>query len=518
MLRSGYIIAAMLLAASFGSFALSQSRPAPFVPVGVTYRSAAAPAQVIGDLRGIREAGFNVVRALVSWREVESAPREYTLSALERLLRTAADVELKVVIQIDIGRPPDWLLEQYPDGRFVPEPSESSAPGRSRPCLDHEQLRTDAMAFVFTVVEQAARFPALYAVDVGSDLPRAFCSCPHTRRAFEQWRSARPGSTSRVHGDTADKDAFVVEHSAEQARGLANASRTRRGRLMTTHVAIPSVLRGVVGGTWQDDWLMRPVADYYGTSLQPSAAVTSTQWLNGLDGIRSAAQDRGWWWMQDPRVSNDGLPEGSVREVMWTAVARGARGLVLGEGNLEESGGVARAIARNPALFAPLRPRPSSIAIVYDRRGSTAGASRTADVHRALIERNIPVDFIRAGEVAARGARYRMVLSDLSPPVQELLERTTRAGVGPEVRVENGTQIETRFLESPDVLMLIAINHSDRAQRVTLRFTPDTQEAIWQNMETGANVNFVAGPDGPIHTSSFAPRGTLVLMIRKDLR
>ena len=56
------------------------------------------------------------------------------------------------------------------------------------------------------------------------------------------------------------------------------------------------------------------------------------------------------------------------------------------------------------------------------------------------------------------------------------------------------------------------------AERVKMTFTPDTQEAIWQNMETGSAVNFVAGPEGPTYTYSFQPRDALVLMIRKNVR
>ena len=66
--------------------------------------------------------------------------------------------------------------------------------------------------------------------------------------------------------------------------------------------------------------------------------------------------------------------------------------------------------------------------------------------------------------------------------------------------------------------MLIGLNHADTPQRVKMIFTPDTQEAIWQNMETGSAVNFVAGPDGPTYTYSFQPRDALVLMIRKNVR
>jgi hypothetical protein len=37
-------------------------------------------------------------------------------------------------------------------------------------------------------------------------------------------------------------------------------------------------------------------------------------------------------------------------------------------------------------------------------------------------------------------------------------------------------------------------------------------------METGTAVNFIAGADGPTYTHTFAPKGTLVLMIRKSIR
>jgi beta-galactosidase GanA len=100
-----------------------------------------------------------------------------------------------------------------------------------------------------------------------------------------------------------------------------------------------------------------------------------------------------------------------------------------------------------------------------------------------------------------------------------LAQLTSLAGVTPEVRIDGAPGlVEARFLESADALVLIAINHSDSPQRVTLTFTPDTPEAIWLNMETGASVNFVAGSSGPSYTHSFARRDVLVLMIRKALR
>jgi hypothetical protein len=130
--------------------------------------------------------------------------------------------------------------------------------------------------------------------------------------------------------------------------------------------------------------------------------------------------------------------------VTWAAIARGASGLIY-EDPPDRS--LIGTIARNPGLFASLRPR------------------RARDV-----------------------------------------------------RVEGSTSVDVRFLESADVQMIVALNHAETSQRVTMTFPRETQEAIWQNMETGASVNFIAGAGGPSYTYWFRPRDALVLMIRKDIR
>jgi hypothetical protein len=94
-----------------------------------------------------------------------------------------------------------------------------------------------------------------------------------------------------------------------------------------------------------------------------------------------------------------------------------------------------------------------------------------------------------------------------------------RRDLTPDVRVDGGLgNVEATFLESADVLMLIGLNHGAASARVTMSFTPDTQEAIWQNMESGVAVNFVAAANGPTYTHTFAGYDTMVLMIRKSIR
>jgi hypothetical protein len=43
-------------------------------------------------------------------------------------------------------------------------------------------------------------------------------------------------------------------------------------------------------------------------------------------------------------------------------------------------------------------------------------------------------------------------------------------------------------------------------------------EAIWQNMESGASVNFVQSANGPTYTHTLGPRDVLVLVRGTRLR
>jgi len=88
-----------------------------------------------------------------------------------------------------------------------------------------------------------------------------------------------------------------------------------------------------------------------------------------------------------------------------------------------------------------------------------------------------------------------------------------------EVRVDvPSTDIFARFVESPAAMVLVAANLKDSTERATFTFTPDTPEAIWQNMESGAAVNFIAGPGGPTYARTFPPHDVMVLAIRKQYK
>jgi beta-galactosidase GanA len=149
------------------------------------------------------------------------------------------------------------------------------------------------------------------------------------------------------------------------------------------------------------------------------------------------------------------------------------------------------------ARYRGTKDAPGHPAIVMSEYGSG----------RAILMSSLPAAAFDANPTGARAS------GDLLAALVAL------AGVTPDVRIEgtNGL-VETRYLESSDVIMLIGLNHTSAAQTVTFRFAPDTQEAIWQNMVSGTAVNFVATPEGPRYTHTIGPKDALVLMIRKHMR
>jgi len=304
------------------------------------------------------------------------------------------------------------------------------------------------------------------------------CACPHTRGRFREWlqrkygtlealnaawertftdwedvAAAGPGPPS-TYADAIDRASFAAVKQQEDLRFMALASAPRGARLTASHAAEPTVVRGLsTGSGGPDDWWMGSSVDHYGAAILPRPAASGgwppSTLAAALDGIRSAGRDRGWWAARlqagqgtsGARVSAPVTAE-DVRLWTWAALSRGARavgffawypmrsgedahgyGLIDLDGRItpraRAAGRLAAIVSRNPALFAPLRPRPSRVAIVYNPLARLAGGrAATARVitssalgfHRAMFERSIQVDFVHADEIAAgAGRRYRAI-------------------------------------------------------------------------------------------------------------
>jgi beta-galactosidase len=250
---------------------------------------------------------------------------------------------------------------------------------------------------------------------------------------------------------------------------------------VSSHSDVPAVLLSPLSGYGSpDDWWMARAVDHYGTSIYPKHASSTAPWspvrlMSGLDGIRSAAGDRGWWIGElqagqgatGVRVANP-VTEADVRLWGWATISRGARsisyyayypmnsgyesngyGLIELDGSVtpraRAAGAFADVIGRNANLFTELRPERSTVAIVYNRLshmagGNTVGPGQTArnaivGAYRALFNENIQADFVHADDVAAGKLRnYKAVyfpypIMTSAPVVQGLRNYVQDGGV-----------------------------------------------------------------------------------------
>lgn len=116
---------------------------------------------------------------------------------------------------------------------------------------------------------------------------------------------------------------------------------------------------------------------------------------------------------------------------------------------------------------------------------------------------------LAVGEIAGVVTRNQALFGPLRPRGPSAQDAVVEGGDG---------TVAVRILESSDAMVIVALNPANKPQKVTLKFSPEIPEAIWQNIEEGVAVNFVMGKDGPFFAHQFAARDALVLTIRKKLR
>lgn len=498
----------------------------PFVPVGVWYGGGTSRAPMVSrnaaperdawrrDLQAIKSLGFNSIKTWVDWASTEPVRGQYRLDALEQVLSLADDVGLRVIIQIYTDAAPEWLGKRYPDSSFVTDQGarigSQASPGY---CLDHTGVRADMTAFIGAVSTAAARHASFYAVDVWSEphivnwvwfnTPVEFCYCPYTQARFREWLKLRYRTLAALNAawyrtfaswdeveaprfgtilsytDFIDWKTFVAAKLQEDLKLKADASAARGARAVSSHSDAPAIMLSPLSGYGNpDDWWMSQVVDHYGTSIYPKHASAATPWsavrlASALDGIRSAARDKGWWIGElqagqgatGVRVATP-VTGADLRFWGWAAISRGARaisyyawypmnsgyesngyGMIELDGRITDrariAGEFAGVVARNGGLFGPLRPHPSRVAILYNRLSYMAGGNTVAPglvvrnsmlgIYRALFEQNIQVDFIHPDEViAGRASDYAVVYLSypvmLQRPVGDALKAYVKGG------------------------------------------------------------------------------------------
>ena len=503
-----YGITAALFALTIAG-GLRAAAPAPFFPVAVWYGGGTARAPMLSpidagserawreDLGKIRALGFNTVRTWVEWSAVEPREGEYRFDNLDLMLRLAGEAGLKVIVQVYVDSAPEWVGVRFPDGRFVsqdgtPIPSQA-APGF---CFDHPGVRQAVLRFFGAIAQRAARSPAFYAYDLWSEpavmnwaqlayVPNAqFCYCPHSIARFRQWLRATHGTldhlnrawyrtftswdqvepprfgTILTYADFMDWRVYIGEKIAGDLGARARAVRAvDPAHLVTSHAPNPSPVFRTLADPMDasDDYLMKGVVDYFGTSFYPKLTSPDRDFSLErralvLDAVKAVTGDAGFYigelqagYGVHGIIAGNPVTPSDLELQAWGAVARGARsisfyafypmstgyesggyGLINLDGSLTErsrrAGATAQTIAAHADLLLAARPVPAEVAIVFNPLAPLLGGEQAygdrrsmhravAGYHRMFFERNIPVDLPSARELSAEGLRrYKLVI------------------------------------------------------------------------------------------------------------
>jgi beta-galactosidase len=272
-------------------------------------------------------------------------------------------------------------------------------------------------------------------------------------RGFTSWDEVTPPRFSTILSftDYLDWRAFITAKLAADLKTRVDAVRSADHlHPITSHAAVPGLFTDPRDGYGEpDDFAMSGSADFFGTSLYPKHAESRSPWSfehlsAGLDFSRSAGHSfgKGFWigelqagqGVTGMRIAQPvtGHDEASW---MWQVVAHGAReiavyawypmnagyesngyGLINLDGTLtpraRTAGETARAIAQNAASINNARPAPAEVAILYNRLSYMVGGTEPSlstlgnaegdsleGLHRAFLEKQIPVDFVSTQDV-----------------------------------------------------------------------------------------------------------------------
>ncbi|MBK5293100.1 MAG: beta-galactosidase [Acidobacteriia bacterium] len=208
----------------------------PVFPYGAVYfrKSNPPPEDWERDHKTAAQQGMNIFRHWMMWSAVEVAPGKYDWSDYDRMMDLEAQNGIKAVLAEMITAAPEWAFQTYKNARFEAHDGHkgyqtmsgsSSTGGFPGLCLDNEEVRTKAGAFLKAMATRYKDHPAMYAYDLwnegntsgggsgymqtassahipnehrGASLGRFYCYCPSTAEQFRKWLVNKYGSVEAL--------------------------------------------------------------------------------------------------------------------------------------------------------------------------------------------------------------------------------------------------------------------------------------------------------------------------------
>ncbi|MGC9063652.1 MAG: beta-galactosidase, partial [bacterium] len=275
--------------------------------------------------------------------------------------------------------------------------------------------------------------------------------------------------------DLLDWIQFNIEKIAEDLEWKVNSIKSvDREHIVSSHAAISCIysIPGISYGS-SDDWRLAEKVDVWGTSFYPKHTglwmpLKPHQMGIALDATRSSCDSKGKpFWIGELQTGHGvtgmdfsvPVSEKDVDRWAWLAVSRGATGinyyawfpmscgyevsgfgLTRPDGSYEErtysAGKVSKVITENMNTFLGVKPLPAQVAILYNIeaykllaclrvQGAELIRKDMFGIYRALMKRNIPVDFIHLSDLNSENLKkYKVVFAPFAISLPEVVSNS----------------------------------------------------------------------------------------------
>ncbi len=355
----------------------------PVFPYGAVYFRKSNPPEEdwAKDHKQAAQLGVNNFRHWFMWSAIEVAPGKFDWRDYDRMFELAAENGIKVTVSEMITAAPEWMYDQFSHARYLASDgsrTDSSISGSSATggfpglCLDNEDARERAGAFLTALVNRYKDHPAMWAWDLwnehawpGGAPPKMLCYCDATQQKFRAWLQKKYGTLealgkawyrysyadwSNVHPprslggypESLDWLEFRTDNMFRLHQWRVDLVRGLDKRNRVTAHGIASTLEGLPASA-NNDWRSAAQVDSWGLTWVASRK-GSELWkqFHALDLTRAGSRGKPFWhaeaqagplWMQ-PQVIGRPREDGRISEDkdvrLWNLIsmAGGATGIL----------------------------------------------------------------------------------------------------------------------------------------------------------------------------------------------
>lgn len=348
-----------------------------FFPYGAQYYRTPNPPESDWerDLGEMKRRGMSIVKLWAMWNYMHPAEGEFDYGQLDSLFDICEDLELKVLVQVILENAPYWLVQKYPDARYIASDgqkiwpiSRPNTPGGGWPglCLDNVVVREKAAGFVSGLADRYRGHPALFGYDAWNEVwfelhgyigPQNYCYCDGTIAAFRAWLANRYGDIGGLsaawsrrytdweqvlpprhwggYPDWLDWIKFRIENQGTLLSWRVERIREADPECTVVSHGLPMTVGGMAT-LLTDDWRNAERVDVYGLSSFPLwFGWDDVETFRTYDMVRCSSRGKRFWAAEmQAGPSGEGLVHSAsphpkdIRLWNWMALAAGATGVL----------------------------------------------------------------------------------------------------------------------------------------------------------------------------------------------